>query len=389
MKRIIGKKNKSVISDDLKFGRFNSNLIKSKLDRSLTIELECKKEAKKDARPRLGAFSNRKKTITNQLATDSNDSRQVIERPDVAKWLASRGARQKRGASVSQSNLGWSNFMGKKSNTDTLISQKHISKASNIFMSNRQRNIEPKSERKPPKPRVYSQNRSQSKPRLKNGKPENRLTFGKHDQIEEQESIFKNRSTQNLFSVEKPQKTRAVSAHKLYKVNSSLFTSKPPHYTAQPQAISNYPPTLFQTSTEKQQPDAPIPVAQPQQTSSQTAVRPMFEEKNRVIGSFGDLMRNPFDRETMPAEGQPALVSGREDVEKMRRLSRYSEDNPEEKFTVEFQEMQLNTKQKEKYGGLKSIMTPRFRSKRLSKTRKSVGVEDHDNITPSKKCKTF
>lgn len=386
MKKIVGKKKKAVISDDLKFGRFASNLKKSKLDRSQTIEQESKKEPKIGPRQRMGARSNRKKVNNTQLSTVSQDSRQVIERPDVQKWLASRGASQKRDVSSSQNYLGRRNEFTKIQKPLLYSSQKPNFRTAPAYPEDKSRDATYLSAQKLRKARVFSQNRSQVKFTEQSKEPRNRFTFGKLADNDQQPETGKIGTAHKGHNSSKRERQRSASVHKLKKVTSNLFMSQPG-----PAQFALPPPNGSQRSGQvspgkRSAGEYQNALVHEYNMPADRGERLATHEKNREASSFGDLLRNPYDRETMGADLQPVVINGREDVEKMRRLSRLSEDNSEERFFVEFQEMELNSKLKQKYGGLRSIMTPRFKSKRLSRARKSSGIDDDSIITPSKKC---
>lgn len=77
-------------------------------------------------------------------------------------------------------------------------------------------------------------------------------------------------------------------------------------------------------------------------------------------------------------DSMPALITDPEDVETLRRLSNFNKENPNSNYYIEFNERELKGRESEKYGGIKKVMTPQLRSKRLSKRKSSMA----DNSEP-------
>lgn len=114
------------------------------------------------------------------------------------------------------------------------------------------------------------------------------------------------------------------------------------------------------------------------------------DQSDRAMSGFHFPRRDEEDEEednfakNMAPESQAAIITDPEDVKAIKRLSNYSEENPNSSFYIEFNEVELKGKISEKFGGLKRIMTPNIRSKRLSRRKSSAAGEDE---AENSKCK--
>jgi hypothetical protein len=97
----------------------------------------------------------------------------------------------------------------------------------------------------------------------------------------------------------------------------------------------------------------------------------------------GDDLRSPEAVVREPLDdgyqSRSALITNPEDVEALRRLTNYNRDNPTSNYYIEFNQQELKGRTSERYGGLKRIVTPQLRSKRLSKRRASEAGDVEDD----------
>ena len=80
------------------------------------------------------------------------------------------------------------------------------------------------------------------------------------------------------------------------------------------------------------------------------------------------------------------MITDKGDIENLKKLTTYNIDHPTNNFFVEFQEIALSQRQSQKNGGIKKIMTPTFKSRRLSRSKGSVADEENEDQLISNGC---
>jgi hypothetical protein len=112
----------------------------------------------------------------------------------------------------------------------------------------------------------------------------------------------------------------------------------------------------------------------PEKPSSHLDYQTEIRNQEGVLDEEGQsgLLGEAFD-------SNPAIVTDPEDVEAIRRITHYNRDHPNSNFFIEFNQQEVKGRTSEKFGGVKRIMTPQLRSKRLSKRKDSEGgeVDEH------------
>lgn len=384
MKRIAGPKKNKQLPPELKYGLFNLELKKSKRPKSPTPEIQAGKEPKRN------------------------------EMKNYRHWSKSKADDRGR------------DLFGYKAKDDINRSAKHNSKSSNLLAGhsarpqNRRHDSVQKSQLKKPWQfgRAEATNRgttpikdmSRSKSNLRSGRYGNPPTLRSENRSRDQ--LNKKPITRNNLYEEHRKASHADNrkkidhkASQIGKENESdqiealkrLHRDKTPLKSAMKKS-SRVGDTVIPSQdivmshVNNDVADARIEgVNHGCQADAASQLKPIEEASESILNT----PNNNFNQRKMALEcdlladneENYARITGKDNVDTMRKLSEMSEVKDDENFFVNFTSVNLNPRMSEKYGGIKTLLTPQFCSKRLSKNKDCPLADDFQTVNESKKSK--